>query len=279
MPEKGSAVVAARNDSPHDKEAVCINTKKIYDACRDKDCLEDLRVFVTRGSQTVIDRAINVKCRQAELIWVFIDVESVSFNRGFYSVDVKYFYRITADAFSGVRMPVPVTGLATFDKRVILFGSEGNAKIFSSQTSLGGVDSQLMRRANMPVAVVEAVDPICLNVKLVESRECCCRNGESEGELFEVPECVGGCFDEELVLGGDEKRMLISLGQFSIIRLERDSQLVIPSFDFCMPEKECVGSSDDTPCDLFRRINFPVPKFQKYHQLQRPYAGAFLKIP
>ena len=31
--------------------------------------------------------------------------------------------------------------------------------------------------------------------------------------------------------------------------------------DYCMPEKECVGSGDDDPCELFRRIKFPVDEF------------------
>ena len=26
------------------REAVCVHTKKIFDSCRDKDCIEDLRV-------------------------------------------------------------------------------------------------------------------------------------------------------------------------------------------------------------------------------------------
>ena len=52
-----------------------------------------------------------------------------------------------------------------------------------------------------------------------------------------------------------------TLGQFSIIRLERDTQLVMPCYDFCMPEKECIGGSEDNPCDLFKRIKFPVDEF------------------
>ena len=27
------------------REAVCIHTRKIYDSCRDKDCIEDLRFY------------------------------------------------------------------------------------------------------------------------------------------------------------------------------------------------------------------------------------------
>ena len=117
--------------------------------------MEDLRVYPTRRSQEVIDRAINVKCRRAELMWVNIDVDAVPFNKGFYTVDIKYFYQITADAFCGVGKPTEISGLATFDKRVILFGSEGNAKIFSSKTSLNTADDQLMRSTNLPTAVVE----------------------------------------------------------------------------------------------------------------------------
>lgn len=185
-------------------------------------------------------------------------MESVPFNRGFYTVDVKYFYRITADAFCGVGRPTEVHGLATFDKRVILFGSEGNAKIFSSKTSLDHVDEQMMRRSNMPTAVVEVVDPICLNVKLVDT---CDRHHNYDCDLCDVPQCISGCFEDELVLSGDEKRIFVTLGQFSLIRLERDTQLVIPSYDFCMPEKECAGSTDDNPCELFKRIKFPVDEF------------------
>ncbi|MDR3207533.1 MAG: hypothetical protein LBT60_04295 [Oscillospiraceae bacterium] len=74
MPEK---VVPGPVTSAHTlKEAVCVHTKKIYDACRDKDCLEDLRVYPTRRSQVIIDKAINVKSRRADLLWVYIDVPS-----------------------------------------------------------------------------------------------------------------------------------------------------------------------------------------------------------
>jgi hypothetical protein len=258
MPEKGLApqIGVAGVDKHPIKEAVCVHTQKIYDACRDKDCLEDLRVYFTRCGQAVIDRCTGVKCRKAELIWCWLDVESVAFNRGFYSVDVKYFYRVSVDAFAGVGRPLEVSGLATFDKRVILFGSEGNAKIFSSTANYSGSEST--KKACLPTAVLEAVDPICLNVKMMEQHE---PHAVFSYDLHDVPEAVGEYFDDDLVLEGGEKRVYCTLGQFSIIRLERDTQLVMPCYDFCMPEKECIGGSDDNPCDLFRRIKFPVDEF------------------
>ncbi len=57
------------------KGSVCIHTDKVYDSCKDKDCIEDARVFLTACGQELIDKAVNVKCRKAEIIWAFPDVE------------------------------------------------------------------------------------------------------------------------------------------------------------------------------------------------------------
>ena len=64
------------------RDQVCIHTKKIMDSCRDKDCLECVRVYPTRSSQEVLDRAMSVKAGCAQLICAYIDVEPVNFNRG-----------------------------------------------------------------------------------------------------------------------------------------------------------------------------------------------------
>lgn len=258
MPEK--VVPGPVSEERCIREAVCIHTKKIFDSCKDKDCIEDLRVYPTRGCQEVIDRAVSVKAGNAELLYAYIDVEPVSFNRGFYTVDVRYFYRITADAFVGAARPVEVTGLAVFDKRVILFGSEGSAKVFSSQAASGALDLQALPGRSNPTAVVESVDPIILSMKLVDV--CECRPGDC---CCEIPPAICACFPEELVLGGDVHRLYVTLGQFSIIRMERDTQLLIPAYDFCLPDKECTCGGcecgQEDPCEIFRKVQFPVNEF------------------
>lgn len=244
------------------KEAVCIHTDKVYDSCRDKDCLENIRVYLTAGGQCVVDRAINVKCTKAEIIWVFSDIESVPFNRGYYSVDLKYFFRITLAVFTGLGRPTEVEGLATFDKKVILFGSEGTAKVFASKYKEDAFDPQLWRKTNMPNAVVEVVDPIALGAKIVDVNDKnCCNCCDDEFDLASVPESVCRVFDDSLILGGEQKRVYVSIGIFSIVKLERKVQLLIPAYDFCVPQKECIGATDDNPCDLFERISFPVDEF------------------
>lgn len=251
-------------DSACLKEATCIHTRKIYDSCQAKDCIEDLRFYPTAPSQAIIDRAISVKAGTAELLYVYIDVEPVGFNRGFYTVDLRYFYRITADAFVGSPRPCQVTGLAVFDKRTVLFGGDGASKNFSSETVIGGLDCQNLAQSNMPVAVVTAVDPIILDMKLVDVCERHCY----EGEITEIPPAICDCFGCELCFGdGAVRRLYVTLGQFSILRLERDSQLLIPVYDNCMPNKECACGNgggcdaDQDPCELFQQIQFPVEDF------------------
>lgn len=189
------------------------------------------------------------------------DVEPVPFNRGFYSVDLQYFFKVTLQVYTGLGRPTEVEGLATFNKKVILFGSEGNAKIFESKFKEDAFDPQLWKKTNMPHAVVEVVDPIALGAKVLDVRDkqsCCC---DDDFDLASVPNSVLGVFDDSIILGNETKNVYVSLGVFSIIKLERRVQLLVPSYDFCIPQKECVSATDDNPCELFDRIDFPVDEF------------------
>ena len=51
MPEKVIPGPMSSKCCSEEREAVCIHTKKIYDSCRDKDCIEDLRVYPTRAAR------------------------------------------------------------------------------------------------------------------------------------------------------------------------------------------------------------------------------------
>ncbi|MCI9402617.1 MAG: hypothetical protein HFF04_02955 [Oscillospiraceae bacterium] len=270
MPEK--VMPGPVSDAAGIREAVCVHTRKIMDACRDKDCIEDLRVYLTQSSQVALERASCVKAGQAELLFASSCVEPIHFNRGFYTVDVRYFYRITADAFVGAARPVEISGLAVFDKRVILFGSEGSSKSFSSDMTL---DCSDLPQGNQPVAHIEAVDPLVLGMKLVDPCDCGCNCCTCECELSDVPACICSCFGSDLDFSAEGKRLYVSLGQFSLIRLERDTQLLIPAYDYCVPEKECAcdGPCEEDPCELFRHVKFPVNEFFPPNQLPNADGG------
>jgi hypothetical protein len=240
------------------REAVCIHTDKVYDACKDKDCVVDARVYLTAPGQEIVDRAINVKFRKADIIWVYTDVEEVPFNRGYFTVDLKFFFKIYLDVFTGVGRPVTVEGLATFDKKVILFGSEGQSKIYTSKFRPNEQDVLLATKNNLPKAIVEVVEPIALSAKLVERH---CHHTDCNIDVSIIPEEITNVFDDDLVGVESDKNVYVTLGLFSIIKLERSVQLLIPVYDFCVPDKECIGSTEDNPCELFDTIKFPVDEF------------------
>ncbi len=241
------------------REALSIHTRKITDSCRDKDCIEDLRVFLTKGSQCVLDTAAGAKVRCAELLYTYIDVEPVAFDRNHYCIDVTFYYRILADAVVGASRPAALYGLAVFSKRAVLCGEDSRAHIFSSDTRIGEADGLTNFHANRPTAVVEVLDPMVLSSRVWETCDC---SGQDSMPV-QIPGCIGPMFDEELVLSGDKRRLFVTLGQFSIIRLERDAQLVVPVLDYSIPTKECcdaTGSAED-PCEMFARIPFPEKQF------------------
>ncbi len=109
------------------------------------------------------------------------------------------------------------------------------------------------------MSVVEAVDPLILSMKLVNV--CDCR--PCDCGVTEIPGCVSDAFGDELLQSGDVHRLYVTLGQFSIIRLERDTHLLMPVYDYCLPEKECAcgDCSQEDPCEIFRQVKFPVNEF------------------
>ena len=83
------------------RESVCVHTRKIFDSCRDKDCVEDLRFYPTVTAQGVLSTSQMIKGGTAELLYIYTDVEPVTFNRGFYSIDMRFFYRVTLQVCTG----------------------------------------------------------------------------------------------------------------------------------------------------------------------------------
>ena len=130
--------------------ALAIHTQKITDSCRDKDCIEDLRVYLTRESQAVLDAAAAAKVRSAELIYTAIDVSPVAFHPNHYTIDLTFYYKVIADAAVGPCRPAAVCGLALFSKRAVLCGENSGAHIFRS-------DAPGNSGTSLPTAVVEAM--------------------------------------------------------------------------------------------------------------------------
>lgn len=245
------------------REAVCVHVEKVYDNCREKDCIEDAVVDFVDNVQDLIQNAVKVKTKDAEVVAVLADLEDVPFKRGFYTVNVRYKIRVVCefcykDVAGNIVNSSPKVGFVWFAKTVILFGSEGKIKIFRSVdpgnnlsvTCEGCSDGcgGLVEQDNLPIIKVEVAEPLILNtrIKRVHDKHHC------------------GCDDERSEVNaiiGPQKRVVVTIGIFSIIKLVRLVQLLIPAFNFCYPNKECVTSSDEDPCDIFDTIEFPLDQF------------------
>ncbi len=244
----------------------CITVNKVFDSARDKDCLEDIRVYLCECSQEVVDHATSVRCKGAEVIATDITIDPVPFNKGFYQVLIRYFICVTAEVCVCGKS-YEVKGLSVYDKKVILYGSEKNVSVFKSDpdnNSFCRLPKELHCESDptLPGVVVEVATPICLDIKLVERCKsfgnCCCN-------IDSLPEGIKNRFDSPFIDGEGRNELFVSVGIFSVIRMERPVQIVVPASRFCLPDKDSVPAiSSSDPCNVFSRMNFPLDEFYPY---------------
>ena len=228
------------------KEAVTIEAHRIFDSCSDRDCLEDLEVsFADFESNRLVNEASYAKARSAEVTSVYFSTEPIPFNKGFYSVDITYTFSLEIDLSSSAAAPsTTVTGTATFTKKVILYGSDGGTKYFTSNEN-GVISQNGCCYNNPPKATLAVADPIVLGIRLV---------GIPQATCCQDPSC------QETVVSPARRVIYVTLGVFSIVSLARTVPVMVPAYDYVVPNKECV-STTESPCELFEKINFPSSEF------------------
>ncbi|MBE6926940.1 MAG: hypothetical protein E7467_00380 [Ruminococcaceae bacterium] len=239
------------------RQPVCIHTMQITDCCLDKDCIEDLRVYLTEQSQAAVQSASSTKIRSAELLFTTVSLEPLAYKKGYYAVDLTFYYRIVGEALQGAMRPSAIVGLCIFAKRAVLYGGKSKAKVFHSTQEYPTSEELLC--GDLPEAVVEALDPMVLSSCVREICECrCC-----ESQVPEIPQFIENAFGETLVTGCQTRQLYVSIGQFSTVRLERDTQLSVHAEEYCAPTRECCDDEgcEEDPCELFSRIDFPMQAF------------------
>lgn len=237
---------------------VCIDTRRVLDCCRDRDCFENTRVYLSALGEQALTGASGIRTRSAKVLWAYVGVDPVPFNRGFYQVTIRYYVEVECEICLGIGKSQSFIGLAVLEKEVILYGGEGSITSYASSAennycAIGNLDTV---SNNAPVAIVDTVEPIILGSKVVECPPAC-------NEFVEIPEAIRQQLDGDPVMNGTGPRLYVSFGLFSVIRIERPTQLLIQATDYSVPDKECVAATnDDDPCSLFRTMAFPVGQFR-----------------
>lgn len=257
------------------KETVCIDTPRVYDSCSDRECLEDIRVYIPADQQMMVDNARDVRIRNVCVITADTSLQELPFNKGYYTMDITFYLEVALELLGGQGAPcIPVCGIAVFTKKAVMFGGEGGVKTFYSDMDRCNCD--VFGSGNQPRVAVQVADPVALSAKLCE---CChhhhhCGCGCGPEVIENLPGCIAqhyGAFE----LNPRGKMVFATVGLFMIIQITRNVQVMIPAYDFCIPTKECSFSagSETTPCDLFSKIDFPKDEFFPPRPPETPDCG------
>ncbi|MBE6673706.1 MAG: hypothetical protein E7596_01210 [Ruminococcaceae bacterium] len=218
-------------------------------------------MYLTDFGEEIIDRTSIIRAKCAKIVSAYIDINDVPFNRGFYQLNIKMYVKLVFEACISQGNIQEFDGIAVVEKKVILYGSEGNVNVFKSEQNASGFCNikpcEGSCSNNLPTAVLETVDPIILNVKVVEPRAfpcccCCC--------IDDIPDFVYNHISGKLCDRGD-KALVVSLGFFSVVKIERPTQLIVNATEYNIPDKECTTAQEDDPCTLFKAMAFPVNEF------------------
>jgi hypothetical protein len=223
-------------------DAVTIKVDKVFDSCSGKDCFNDLPVTLTCQ---LPDSIAVVKTKCVTVSSVCMNIEPIPFNKGFFSVDLTFTFSVELLGYTQAcgTNPIPLCGTAYANKSCILYGSESATKTFFSDSSpIIGATNECCETATMPTASVQVVNPIALETRIgnicVPSPG---TNAETEGCTF-------------------YRTVFITLGLFSVVELTRPVTILVPTFEYTIPHKEC-SNDTDSPCEIFERMNFPVDEF------------------
>ena len=265
MADARNCCTGMQNPSVSRKDNVCIDCNRVLDSCRDKDCFEDVPVFLTSFGQEIIEQTSNIRVKEASVLWAKICCEPVQFNRGFYTVNVKLHTKLICEACLAPGRVQEFDGIAVCEKKVILYGGEGGVNIFRSEPHEGCFcsdnDASDSYDTNSPTAVCEVAEPIVLSLKVSDERPrpphcCCCCS------CNEIPMRVQNRLSGSLADPTDDcKKLLVTLGFFSVIRIERPAQYLISACRYSVPEKECMEITEESPCRSFEKMPFPVNEF------------------
>ena len=248
------------------RDTVCIETNRILDSCRDRDCYENVRVYLSDLGHEIIERTSSIRAKEAKIVWTCIGIDPIQFNRGFYAVTIRLYIKLLFEACIGVGHSQEVEGIAVIEKRVILYGGESQVSVFRSHGGEGGFccsPDPVCSEKKVPTAILEVVDPVVLGCRIAERISdckcccCCCEGDLPDGVLSSLSSPV--LFDDTPGVG--RRYLTVSLGIFSVVRIVRPTQLLINAAEYCIPEKECRPVEEDDPCKIFRDMPFPVGEF------------------
>lgn len=221
-------------------DAVPVKVNRVFDSCSDRDCLSNVQILIDGGE--LPSNITLVKSRCVKVADICMNIEPVPFNRGFYSIDLTYTFRVELMAYErACGSPVLITGTAYAGKNVILYGGESSSKTFFSNAANPEPDMSVnccCESINLPTVAVQVVEPIALETRV--------------GMV--CPPAPDGS------TAVPTRTVIMTLGLFSVVELYRPVTIMVPTYEYTIPTKEC-HCDTESPCAVFDRIRFPAEEF------------------
>jgi len=227
---------------------------KVYDSCRQQDCLTESQLGPVRCAENVYDECHNLILEENDVVVppegsasvtvdflkvkkiIIVDKKPNPFKNGFWDISLKYVfeYRLTFRRANGDIIRPRIRAISEYNKRITLFGSVGSDLAFSTDLlrtpEENTIDSE-------PFIMVEA-KAVALSAELRQGcHHALSRRGENS--------------DQEVV---------VTIGLFTIIKLFRIVTLNVESKGFSVPD-ECEDICPLNPCEFFDKLDFPLDIF------------------
>lgn len=241
----------------------CIDVNKIFDSARDKDCLENLRVFLSADAQEALDRASSIRCRNVDIVSTSISLETVPFNKGYYQVNVRFYFCCTFDVCIYNGTVQEIRGVAAWrqadtafrrrkEHQHLYFGPEQQFVLSSGSDGLRGTvySAHCGGRGGCPHL-----------------------SGYQSGGLqpsFRILLLRCGCvarFHPLLQRHSGRRRLRNEPALCDDRHIYRHQactsvQIMLPSCNYCLPDKDSTpaGCAND-PCSVFASLGFPTGEF------------------
>lgn len=226
----------AKCSYPEKTKDECIIANKVYDQCRQQDCIEKLAYSALAPEEPINPpnnaAAVIIVPNTFRIAGIFLVNKSPNLlRRGYYDIELKFSFEYQLQFRDGSGIPIGGNILARslFNKKVSLFGSTGTD--VSVYSDFGGFPNLQIA----PFTLVEA-SSYPLDATLGYTIPI------ASGDNPPVPNSVN-----------------VTIGLFTIIKLFRLVNLVVPSSGFCKPKK-CEEISED-PCEYFNNLKFPFDIF------------------
>ena len=221
-------------------DAVPVKVNRVFDSCSDRDCISNVPVVLDAGELPANIQLVKCKCVRVQN--VCMRIEPVPFNRGFYNIDLTFTFRVELLCYThACDTPTVMEGTLYTSKSSILFGSESNTQTFYSNGCQTGTVDACCDVVNLPTCNVQVVPPLALETKIGTI----CRPVQP-GQTDQIPPTI--------------RTVVMTLGLFSVIELTRPVTLLLPTYDYTIPTKECTVDTE-TPCAVFDKMRFPTEEF------------------